>query len=246
MKLSVLISVFNEKYTLAHVVEAVLAAVLPTGITREVIIVDDASTDGTDAVVRAIAIQHPEVVTWRQPLNCGKGAALRMAIERASGDIIVFQDADLEYAPEEFPRLLAPILAGEADVVYGSRFLSNGRRRVLYFWHSLGNRLLTLLSNMLTDLNLTDMETCYKMARADLLKSIPLRCNRFGIEPELTAKFAKRKCRIYEVPISYRGRTYSEGKKITWRDGFKAIGVMLWFKLVNDTYSTRQTKAMSR
>ena len=244
MKLSILIPVYNEKYTLAQIVEAVLSAPLPAGVSREVIVVDDASTDGTDTVLRDITACHPEVLTFRQPRNCGKGAALRAAIERATGDIIVFQDADMEYAPEEFPRLLAPILSGEADVVYGSRFLSGERRRVLYFWHSLGNRMLTLLSNMLTDLNLTDMETCYKMARADLLKSIPIRCNRFGVEPELTAKFAKRGCRIFEVPISYRGRTYREGKKITWRDGFKALGIMLWFKLVDDLYAEQYGHAI--
>lgn len=217
-------------------VEAVLVAPLPPEVSREVIVVDDASTDGTAVVVQEIVRQHPSVIALCQPKNCGKGAALRAGIARASGDIIVFQDADLEYAPAELSKLLAPILSGEADVVYGSRFLSGERRRVLYFWHSLGNRLLTLLSNMLTDLNLTDMETCYKMARADLLKSIPIRCNRFGVEPELTAKFAKRGCRIYEVPISYRGRTYHEGKKITWRDACKALGVIFWFKLVDDLY----------
>lgn len=237
MKLSVIIPVFNEKYTLAAVVEAVRAASLPEGVEREVIVVDDASHDGTAAVVGDIVAQHPEVVAIRHPQNRGKGAAVRTGIERATGDVIVFQDADLEYAPAELGRLLAPILSGEADVVYGSRFLTAERRRVLYFWHSLGNHLLTLLSNMLSDLNLTDMETCYKMARADLLKSIPIRCNRFGIEPELTAKFAKRGARIFEVPISYRGRTYREGKKITWRDGFRALGVMFWFKLVDDLYA---------
>jgi glycosyltransferase involved in cell wall biosynthesis len=239
VKLSVLIPVFNEKYTLAQVVEAVLAAPLPPDVTREVIIINDASTDGTAAVVQGIVTQHPDVVALHQPQNCGKGAALRAGIARASGDVIVFQDADLEYAPDELGNLLVPILTGEADVVYGSRFLSGEPRRVLYFWHSLGNRALTLLSNMLTDLNLTDMETCYKMARADLLKSIPIRCNRFGVEPELTAKFAKRGARIFEVPISYRGRTYREGKKITWRDGIKALGVMFWFKLVDDLYDER-------
>ena len=236
MKLSVIIPVFNEKYTLADVVAAVRVAPLPAGVEREVIVVDDGSTDGTDTVVRDIVAQHPEVVALRHPQNRGKGAALRAGIERATGEVIVSQDADLEYAPEELAKLLAPILAGEADVVYGSRFLTSERRRVLYFWHSLGNRLLTLLSNMLSDLNLTDMETCYKMARADLLKSIPIRCNHFGIEPELTAKFAKRGARIFEVPISYHGRTYHEGKKITWRDGFRALGVMLWFKFVDDLY----------
>ena len=219
MKLSVIIPVFNEKYTLSEVVAAVQAAPLQAGVEREIIIVDDASTDGTEAIVRELATRYPELVTLRQPRNQGKGAAVRAGIARATGDVIVLQDADLEYSPTELPRLLAPILAGEADVVYGSRFLTSERRRVIFFWHSLGNRLLTLLSNMLTDLNLTDMETCYKMARADLLKSIPIRCNRFGIEPELTAKFAKRCARIYEVPVSYRGRTYNVGKKITWRDG---------------------------
>jgi glycosyltransferase involved in cell wall biosynthesis len=239
MKLSVIIPVFNEKYTLSEVVAAVQAAPLQAGVEREIIIVDDASTDGTEAIVRELATRYPELVTLRQSRNQGKGAAVRAGIARATGDGIVLQDADLEYSPTELPRLLAPILAGEADVVYGSRFLTSERRRVLFFWHSLGNRLLTLLSNMLTDLNLTDMETCYKMARADLLKSIPIRCNRFGIEPELTAKFAKRGARIYEVPVSYRGRTYNEGKKITWRDGCKALGVMLWFKLVDDLYDER-------
>jgi glycosyltransferase involved in cell wall biosynthesis len=244
MKLSVIIPVFNEKYTLADVVAAVRAAPFPVGVECEVIVVDDASTDGTDAVIRELVAQHPGLVALRQPQNRGKGAALRAGIERATGDVIVFQDADLEYAPAELSRLLAPILEGEADVVYGSRFLTSERRRVLYYWHSLGNRLLTRFSNMLTDLNLTDMETCYKMARADLLKSIPLRCDRFGIEPELTAKFAKRGARIYEVPISYRGRTYREGKKITWRDGCKALGVMLWFKLVDDLYDERYGHAI--
>ncbi len=244
MKLSVIIPVFNEQYTLGEVVAAVRGVVWPVGVECELIIVDDASTDGTDAVIRALVAQQPELIALRQPRNQGKGAALRAGLERATGDVIVFQDADLEYAPAELPRLLAPILAGEADVVYGSRFLTSERRRVLYYWHSLGNRLLTLLSNMLTDLNLTDMETCYKMARADLLKSLPLRCDRFGIEPELTAKFAKRGARIYEVPISYRGRTYREGKKITWRDGCKALGVMLWFKLVDDLYDERYGHAI--
>jgi glycosyltransferase involved in cell wall biosynthesis len=244
MKLSVIIPVFNEKYTLAEVVVAVRAAPLPAGVEREVIVVDDGSTDGTDAVIRDMVARYPDVVALRQPQNRGKGAALRAGIERATGEFIVCQDADLEYAPEELGRLLLPILEGEADVVYGSRFLTGERRRVLYFWHSLGNRLLTLLSNMLSDLNLTDMETCYKMARADLLKSLPIRCNHFGIEPELTAKFAKRGARIFEVPISYRGRTYREGKKITWRDGFRALGVMLWFKFVDDLYDERYGHAI--
>ena len=244
MKLSILIPVFNERHTLEQVVGEVLQAPLPDGMEREVIIADDASTDGTAEVVQRICARQPAVRMLRLTSNQGKGAALRAAIQLASGDFIVFQDADLEYSPADYRRLLAPILAGHADVVYGSRFLSGEDRRVLYFWHSLGNRLLTTWSNMLTNLNLSDMETCYKMARADLLKSIPIRCNRFGIEPELTAKFVKRGCRMYEVPISYRGRTYEEGKKITWRDGFQAIFIALYFHLVDDLYDERYGHAI--
>ncbi|MCX6995566.1 MAG: glycosyltransferase [Kiritimatiellaeota bacterium] len=244
MKLSVLIPVFNERYTLERVVEDVLQAALPDGLEREIVIVDDASTDGTAEVVQRICARHPAVASLRLETNQGKGAALRAAIQQAAGDFIVFQDADLEYSPADYGRLLAPILAGHADVVYGSRFLSGEYRRVLYFWHSLGNRALTTWSNMLTNLNLSDMETCYKMARADLLKSIPIRCNRFGVEPELTAKFAKRGCRIYEAPITYRGRTYGEGKKITWRDGAKAIFIALYFRLVDDLYDERYGHAI--
>jgi SAM-dependent methyltransferase len=176
---------------------------------------------------------------FRHAINQGKGAAIRTAVGQARGDIIVIQDADLEYSPQDYPRLLAPILAGDADVVYGSRFLASPSRRVLYFWHSLGNHFLTTFSNCFTNLNLTDMETCYKMVRASILKSIPLRSDRFGIEPELTLKLAKRGCRIYEVPISYRGRTYQEGKKITWRDGWKAIFTILYFAAVDDLYDTQ-------
>ena len=244
MKLSILIPVFNERHTLEQVVEDVLQADLPDGLAREIIIIDDASTDGTAEVVQRIRARHPAVLALRLETNQGKGAALRAAIPQATGDFIVFQDSDLEYSPADYRRLLAPILAGHADVVYGSRFLSGEYRRVLYFWHSLGNRVLTTWSNMLTNLNLSDMETCYKMARADLLKSIPIRCSRFGIEPELTAKFVKRGCRIYEVPITYRGRTYGEGKKITWRDGVKAVFIALYFKLVDDLYDERYGHAI--
>jgi glycosyltransferase involved in cell wall biosynthesis/ubiquinone/menaquinone biosynthesis C-methylase UbiE len=235
-KLSILIPVYNEKYTVEEVVDEVTRAELPAGIGREVVIVDDASTDGTTEIVDRLARERPELVVVHHAVNQGKGAATRAAIKRATGDVIVVQDADLEYSPREYARLLKPILAGDADVVFGSRFLAAESVRVLYFWHSMGNRFLTLVSNMLTDLNLTDMETCFKMARAEILKSMPIRSDRFGIEPELTAKFAKRGCRIYEVPVSYRGRTYQEGKKITWKDGIKAFFVMVYFRLVDDLY----------
>jgi glycosyltransferase involved in cell wall biosynthesis len=239
MKLSIVIPVYNERYTIDEVVHEVLAVVLPDGVDREVVVVDDASTDGTSEELQRIKTAHPEIVVWTQPRNCGKGAAVRQGIALATGDVIVIQDADLEYDPHDYLRLLAPILAGDADVVYGSRFVAREYRRVLYFWHSLGNRALTTLSNLLTDLDLTDMETCYKMARADLWKSIPIRSDRFGIEPEVTAKFAKRGCRIFEVSISYRGRTYEEGKKITWWDGVKALAVMLYYKFVDDLYDEK-------
>ena len=238
-KLSILIPVFNEKYTVEQVVDEVLVCALPAGVDREVIVVDDASTDGTAAILDAIQTRHPGVHVFHQPYNQGKGAAVRRAIELATGDFAVIQDADLEYDPAEFSRLLKLLMSGDADAVYGSRFLASEYKRVLFFWHSLGNKALTLFSNMLTDLDLTDMETCYKMVRTEILKSIPIRCNRFGLEPELTAKLAKRGCRIYEVPISYRGRTYDEGKKITWWDGVKAFFIMVYFRLVDDLYNER-------
>jgi glycosyltransferase involved in cell wall biosynthesis len=188
---------------------------------KEIIVVDDCSTDGTRDILKAEIEPLVSRVIYH-PINCGKGAALRTGFAAATGDAVIVQDADLEYDPRELPRLMEPILDGRADAVFGSRFLG-GPHRVLYFWHSLGNRLLTLLSNMLTDLNLTDMETCYKMVRADLLKSLPLTTDRFGFEPELTARLAQAGARIYEVPISYSGRTYAEGKKIGWRDGLAAF-----------------------
>lgn len=237
-KLSVLIPAFNECYTIEALIEKVLRAPLPDGVERELIVVDDCSTDRTWEVLKKVASEHPDhIKLFRHDRNQGKGAAIRTAIEHATGTICVVQDADLEYDPRDYATLLAPILDGDADAVFGSRFVARHRRRVLYFWHSAGNRFLTMLSNLFTNLNLTDMETCYKAVRTDILKSIPIRCNRFGIEPELTAKLAKRGCHIYEVPISYRGRTYNEGKKITWWDGVKAVFVIIYFWLRDDVYN---------
>ena len=217
MKLSVVIPVYNEKGTILEVLDRVRAVDLP----KEIIVVDDCSTDGTREILNSLSSSDGMKVVF-QPRNMGKGAALRAGFAAVSGDIVVVQDADLEYDPAEYSNLIQPILANKADVVFGSRFLG-GPHRVLLFWHSVGNRVLTTLSNMLTDLNLTDMETCYKVFRAELLKKFSLRENRFGFEPEFTAKVSRARCRIYEVPISYSGRDYSEGKKIGWKDGIAAI-----------------------
>jgi len=217
MKLSVVIPVYNEKETVLQVLERVRSVAL----SKEIIVVDDCSTDGTREILQALPPSDDLKIVF-QPANAGKGAALRAGFALVSGDIVVVQDADLEYDPAEYPNLIQPILSNKADVVYGSRFLG-GPHRVLLFWHSVGNHFLTILSNMLTDLNLTDMETCYKIFRADILKKISLRENRFGFEPEFTAKVSKARFRIYEVPISYSGRDYSEGKKISWKDGIAAI-----------------------
>ena len=217
MKLSVVIPVYNEKNTILQVIDRVRDVKLE----KEIIVVDDFSTDGTREILQTLP-PADDLKILLQPENAGKGAALRKGFSSVSGDIIVIQDADLEYDPAEYPALIQPILANKADVVFGSRFLG-GPHRVLLFWHSVGNRFLTTLSNMLTDLNLTDMETCYKVFRADILKKIALRENRFGFEPEFTAKVGKARFRIYEVPISYSGRDYSEGKKIGWKDGVAAI-----------------------
>ena len=217
MKLSVVIPVYNEKNTILQVIDRVRDVKLE----KEIIVVDDFSTDGTREILQTLPPAN-DLKILLQPENAGKGAALRKGFSSVSGDIIVIQDADLEYDPAEYPALIQPILANKADVVFGSRFLG-GPHRVLLFWHSVGNRFLTTLSNMLTDLNLTDMETCYKVFRADILKKISLRENRFGFEPEFTAKVGKARFRIYEVPISYSGRDYSEGKKIGWKDGVAAI-----------------------
>jgi glycosyltransferase involved in cell wall biosynthesis len=227
MKLSVVIPVFNEKSTILEILRRVRAADPP----KEIIVVDDCSTDGTREMLRDLPPSEDLIVVL-QPRNMGKGAALRAGFERVRGDIVVVQDADLEYDPSEYPILIQPILAGKADVVYGSRFLG-GPHRVLLFWHSVGNRVLTTLSNMLTDLNLTDMETCYKVFRADVLRKIRMRENRFGFEPEFTAKIARARCRVYEVPISYSGRDYSEGKKIGWKDGAAAIYFILKYRFVD-------------
>ena len=218
VRLSVVMPVFNEARTVAALVERIR----DVGLDIEVVCVDDGSTDGTREVLQRLHEQRRIDRLILQPHNQGKGAAVRRGIQEATGDVIVIQDADLEYDPEDLPALLQPILADRADAVFGSRFLG-GPHRVLYFWHRLGNGVLTLLSNMFTDLNLTDMETCYKMVRADLMKSLPLHSKRFGIEPELTARLAQARARIYEVPITYHGRTYAEGKKIGWRDGIAAF-----------------------
>ena len=214
MRLSILIPVYNERTMVERSLAQVLAAPLPENMDRELIIVDDCSTDGTSEILDRLAAREPGIRLIRKKVNEGKGAAVRTAIQEAHGDFCIVQDADLEYDPSEYPRLLRPLLDGHADAVFGSRYLAGEQTRVLPFWHSMINKWLTLLSNMFCNLKLTDMETGYKVFRTDLLKSIPIRSNRFGFEPEITMKAAKRKLRIYEVPISYHGRTYEEGKKI--------------------------------
>jgi glycosyltransferase involved in cell wall biosynthesis len=236
LRLSILIPVYNERTVVERSLAMVLGAPLPENMDRELIIVDDCSTDGTGDILDRIAAREPTIRLIRKTVNEGKGAAVRTAIEYASGDFCLVQDADLEYDASEYPRLLRPLLDGNADAVFGSRYLVDEQTRVLPFWHSMINKYLTLLSNMFCNLNLTDMETCYKVFRTDLLKSIPIRSDRFGFEPEITMKSAKRKLRIYEVPISYHGRTYEEGKKIGWKDGVKALGVILHFWLIDDLY----------
>jgi len=228
-KFSILIAAYNEELTLRRCLERVLAVSLPGELHREVILVDDGSTDNTWRIAKELSERHPELKVFRHEENQGKGAAIRRAIFEMTGDVAVFQDADLEYDPADYSRLLRPILDGRADVVFGSRFLGE-ERKVLYFWHSAGNRLLTLLANMLNNLNLSDMETCYKAFVADRLRAIPLVSNRFGIEPEITAKVARNRLRVYEVPVSYNGRTYEEGKKIGWRDGLAAFWYILKFR----------------
>ncbi|HTA71053.1 MAG TPA: bifunctional glycosyltransferase/class I SAM-dependent methyltransferase [Bryobacteraceae bacterium] len=236
MRLSILIPVYNERTMVERSLAQVLAAPLPENMDRELIIVDDCSTDGTSEILDRLAAREPGIRLIRKKVNEGKGAAVRTAIQEAQGDFCIVQDADLEYDPAEYPRLLRPLLDGHADAVFGSRYLAGEQTRVLPFWHSMINKYLTLLSNMFCNLKLTDMETGYKVFRTDLLKSIPIRSNRFGFEPEITMKAAKRKLRIYEVPISYHGRTYEEGKKIGWKDGVKALGVILRFWVIDDLY----------
>jgi glycosyltransferase involved in cell wall biosynthesis len=227
MKLSVVMPVYNESATLKKVVEKVLAVPLEI----ELICVDDGSRDGSVEILKELQRHYPQIKIVLQPRNMGKGAALRRGIQEATGHYVVIQDADLEYDPAEYPILLDPLIQGKADVVYGSRFLGGHAHRVLYFWHSVGNWLLTLFSNILTNINLTDMETCYKMFRRELIQAIPIEEDRFGFEPEITVKIAKRRLRIYEVGISYWGRTYEEGKKIGWKDGMRALWCLLKYSI---------------
>jgi glycosyltransferase involved in cell wall biosynthesis len=237
--LSVLIPVYNERTVVERSLRQVLAAPLPEELECELIIVDDCSKDGTYAILQRLAQEEPRIRLFKHDVNQGKGAAIRSALSHAQGDFCLVQDADLEYDPSDYPKLLRPLLDGHADAVFGSRYLPAAQTRILPFWHSLINKTLTLISNMFCNLALTDMETCYKVFRTDLLKSIPIRSDRFGFEPEITMKSAKRNLRIYEVPISYHGRTYEEGKKIGWKDGINALGVIMRFWLIDDLYVGR-------
>ena len=236
MKLSVLVPVYNEERTLQEVVRRVCDFQIP----KEIILVDDGSEDQSRTILTRLQEENArandplnQIKVFFQPVNQGKGAALKTALSHVTGDIVLVQDADLEYDPKDYPSLLAPIQAGQADVVYGTRFYGGGAHRVLFFWHYMGNLVLTLISNMLTNLNLSDMEVGYKAFRAEAVKGINLKSNRFGFEPEITVKLAKKHCRFYEVPISYHGRTYEEGKKITWKDGVAALYYLIRFRLAD-------------
>ena len=234
---SVLMPLYNEEEFVEAIIHRVLRAPLPAGFRSEIVVVNDASTDGSPSIVEELAARHPgRIRLFHHAQNRGKGAAVRTAIGHAQGEYCIIQDADLEYDPAEYTKLLQPLIDGRADAVYGSRFLVAGERRVLYFWHSLANWILTTLSNIFSDLNLTDMETCYKAVRTSLLQTLPLRSNRFGIEPELTIKLAQRQASIYELPVSYHGRTYIEGKKIGFKDAVQAVLVILRYGLSRDIY----------
>jgi glycosyltransferase involved in cell wall biosynthesis len=246
MKLSVVMPVYNEQNTLDRVIHRVLSV----GLEIELLCVDDGSTDGSRDILAGLQKQFPQMRVFLQDRNLGKGAALRRGIQEATGDYVVIQDADLEYDPNDYRRLLEPLEAGHADVVYGSRFLGSGPHRVLYYWHSVANFVLTTLSNMITNLNMTDMETCYKVFRREVIQSIRLEEDRFGFEPEVTVKIAKRHLRIYEVGISYWGRTYAEGKKIGWKDGFRALWCLAKYGLkepvVQEESIAEEAKATSK
>lgn len=231
MKLSIVIPVYNEASTILEILK--LVSSIEVGLDKELVLVDDCSSDGTRDVLRKVATDHPDWRVLFHEVNRGKGAALRTGFAAATGDFVLIQDADLEYDPREYPVLLRPLLENRADVVFGSRFQGGGPHRVCFFWHALGNKFLTTLSNMMTNLNLTDMEVCYKVFRREILQKITLKEDRFGFEVEITAKVARAKCRIYEVPISYYGRSYEEGKKITWKDGFQALWCIIKYRLVD-------------
>ncbi len=230
MKISIVIPVYNEVTTLHEIVRRVLKA--PVELDIEIILIDDCSTDGSLKLIKQFAKKHENIFYKTNSVNKGKGASLARGFDEVSGDIVIIQDADLEYNPKEYPILLEPILDGRADVVYGSRFLG-GPHRVIYFWHYVGNRILTSFSNMFTNINLTDMETCYKVFKTSVIDNMKFKSKRFGFEPEFTAKVAKGNNRIYEVPISYSGRSYEEGKKIGWKDGVKAFFAIIWFRFFN-------------
>jgi glycosyltransferase involved in cell wall biosynthesis len=235
-KLSILIPAYNEENTIQVILDKVQEVELVHNIQKEIVIVNDCSTDGTVKKVEEYMAGHPEmdIRFFSQEVNQGKGAAINRAIKECTGDYLIVQDADLEYDPNEYNLLLKPVFMDNADVVYGSRFMGSEPHRILFFWHSIGNKMLTMMSNMMTNLNLTDMETCYKLIRCSIAKGIEIKENRFGIEPEITAKLAKIKgIRIYEVGISYYGRTYEEGKKIGWKDGFRAIWCILKYRFAN-------------
>ena len=229
MKISIIIPCFNEKNSLAKLISLVKAAPPKE---KEIILVDDGSNEKTRKLIKTKIQKQVDKVIYHK-INMGKGAAIRSALNYITGDLVIIQDADLEYDPREYPKLIAPILEGKADVVYGSRFIGEGPHRVHLFWHYVGNKLLTLLSNMFTNLNITDMETGYKVFKASIIKGIEIKQNRFGIEPEITAKIARQKCRVYELGISYYGRSYNEGKKINWKDGLKAIYCIVRYGIFN-------------